>query len=115
MSPTRSTSNRDAQSVDAAFNRILRAEQDAREAVAACRRQAEAIIAQAEQAVRTIVDRSEERIRGAHATADRGIERALAALRAPLDNEPARVDASNAEEAAAVAEVLARELTEGPR
>ncbi len=105
----------DGQSVDAAFNRILRAEQDAREAVAACRRQADAIIVEAEQAARTIVNRSEERIRGAHAIADRGIERALAALRTPLDSETSRVDAPSAEEVAALVEILARELTEAPQ
>jgi len=102
---------REGQSVDAAFNRILRAEQEAREAVAACRRQADAIILEAEQGARTIVNRSEERIRGAHAIADRGIERALTALRAPLDSETSHVDSPRADEV----EALARELTEAPR
>jgi hypothetical protein len=73
------------------------------------------MIVEAEQAARTLVNRSEDRIRGAHAIADRGIERALAALRAPLDSETSRVDAPSAEEVAALVEILARELTEAPQ
>jgi cell division septum initiation protein DivIVA len=115
MDPMKPVGERDGQSADAAFNRILSAEQDAREAVAACRRQAEAIIAQAEQSARAIVSRSETRIRGAHAIADRGIDRALSALGAPLEGAAPRVDAPTAEEVAVVVEVLARELTEAPR
>ncbi len=107
-------SERDGQSVDAAFNRVLSAERDAREAVAAGRREADARIAEAEQTARGIVDRSEARIRAAHTIADRGIERALSELRAPLASNGARVDEPSAEEIATIVATLARELTEPP-
>ena len=96
---------------DAAINRVLAAERDARDAVADCRRQARAMLAAAEEDARAVTGRAEGRIRAAHGIAERGIERALAELRGQVDDSvdpapaPERLDALVAE--------LARELA-GP-
>ena len=100
----------DQQAVDAAISRVLAAERASREAMAACRREAEEIIARAGAAAAAVGHRLEARVSAAHAVADRGIERALAALRAPptrddevsLSPPAARIDA--------VVRRLAREL-----
>jgi regulator of protease activity HflC (stomatin/prohibitin superfamily) len=110
----RHRADKPGQSVDAAFNRVLRAEQDARDAVSACAREAEAIATRAEQRSRAIVARAERRIRNAHAIADRGVARALAALRVPAEREAALDPLPTPEQAQALAAALARELTEGP-
>lgn len=68
--------------VDAAFNRVLAAEARVREQVEACRGQAAAILAAAEEQLRRIRDRTDERVRRAHRIADEGVERALGELRA---------------------------------
>jgi hypothetical protein len=66
--------------VDQAMNRVLAAEQEARQAVEATRAQAAAIVAAAEETAAAIGRRAERRIRGAHQIADRAVERALAEL-----------------------------------
>jgi hypothetical protein len=97
--------------IDDAMNRVLGAEQAAREGVAGCRDEAEAIVARAEADARAIARRAERRIRAAHGIADRGIARALAELGQAETSadatapDPARIDAIVAR--------LARELT-GP-
>ena len=96
--------------IDDAMNRVLAAEQAARDAVDGCRRQADAIITGAEAAARDVSSRAERRMRLAHGIADRGIERALSALRSAESAspesppDPGRIDA--------VVGRLARELTE---
>jgi regulator of protease activity HflC (stomatin/prohibitin superfamily) len=96
--------------IDDAMNRVLAAEQAARDAVDGCRRQADAIITGAEAAARAVSSRAERRMRLAHGIADRGIERALSALRSAESTspeslpDPGRIDA--------VVARLARELTE---
>ncbi|KAA6184955.1 hypothetical protein F2Q65_10470 [Thiohalocapsa marina] len=106
-------------SVDVAFNRVLAAEQAAREAVASCRQAAADRIARAEQDVRAIGARADARIRRAHAVADRGIACALAQLRQPgsdaADPEASPADAPpQAELVQRLVTALARELTEPP-
>jgi regulator of protease activity HflC (stomatin/prohibitin superfamily) len=99
--------------VDLAINRVLGAEAEARDAIADCRRQAEALLARAEADARRIAERAERRIRDAQAIADRGIARALAALRESAAAEPG-VGAPDAERLEATVARLARELTEPP-
>jgi len=97
--------------VDDAMNRVLAAEEAAREAVAGCRREAEAIVARAETEARAISLRAERRIRAARGIADRGVERALAELGA---SEPPEQPAAPApQRIEAVVAWLAGELT-GP-
>jgi hypothetical protein len=100
----------DGRAVDAAFNRVLRAEAEARAALADCRAQADARVTAAEQAARAIAGRAERRIRAAHRIADRGIERALADLATDGNGgeAPAAPDAAVVE---ALAAALAAELT----
>jgi len=66
--------------VDQAINQVLAAERDAREAVERCRAEAEAILAAAEERVGRIGRSTERRVRAAHRTADRAVERALKEL-----------------------------------
>jgi cell division septum initiation protein DivIVA len=100
-------------SVDEVFNRVLAAEQEAREAVAACRLEADAIIARGEREARRIARRADRRMRNAHTIVDRSIERALAELQRP---SAAGVDAApDPELVSEVTARLARELTGPPR
>jgi cell division septum initiation protein DivIVA len=100
-------------SVDEVFNRVLAAEQEAREAVAACRLEADAIIARGEREARRIARRADRRMRNAHAIVDRSIERALAELQRPA---AAGTDAApDPELVSEVAARLARELMGPPR
>lgn len=99
--------------IDDAMNRVLAAEQAAREAVEGCRRQADMIISRAEATARAVSSRAERRMRLAHGIADRGIERAMSELRSAESAspegspDPARIDA--------IVVRLARELTEPER
>jgi vacuolar-type H+-ATPase subunit H len=99
--------------VDAAIARVLQAEQAARERVAACERDAVAIVQQAREQARRIAARAARRTARVHA-------RVSAALAARLaDIEARRPSAAGGAEPAtpgdpriaAVAERLARELT----
>lgn len=104
----------DGRAVDAAFNRVLGAEADARQAVAACRDEADARITAAEREARGIAKRAERRIRAAQRIADRGIQRGLDELAGGADAN----DASAEPDAAvvdALAPALAAELTGGQR
>lgn len=98
--------------VDAAFNRVLGAEAEARQAVAACRDAANARITAAEGETRGIAERAERRIRAAHRIADRGIQRGLEALAgdAVASDATAEPDAATVD---ALAAALAAELTGG--
>ncbi len=75
-------SSGDARQVDAAFNRVLAAEAEARARVEECRREAAAMVTAAEERVRRLVQRTEARILLAHRLADAGVARELGALRA---------------------------------
>lgn len=96
--------------IDDAMNRVLGAEQAAREAVAACREEADAMVARAEAAASAISDRAGRRIRAAHRIADRGVERALAELQSSAS--AAEVPAPDAERIEGLVAQLARELIE---
>jgi uncharacterized membrane protein YccC len=109
---TQRQSSDDAERVDAAFNRVLKAEAEAQRALEDCRKRAAEQIAAAEQEARAIQSRAERRIAAAHRIADQGIERALdslarhASARPDPDTPPrARIDALVA--------ALAAELTDG--
>lgn len=65
--------------VDRVINQVLRAEEEARLAVARCRTEAERILAAAEQDARRVAERTEARITLAHRIADRAVEQAYAA------------------------------------
>jgi hypothetical protein len=75
--------------VDAAFNRVLAAESEARERVAACRREAAAIASGVTERTRRIADLADRRMQLAHRVADRGVERVLADLALPAVAPPA--------------------------
>jgi hypothetical protein len=98
--------------IDAAFNRVLAAEAEARGALARCRQEAADRVRAAEGEARAIARRAERRIQAANRIADHGIERGLVGLAAaaPRDTdgpgpEPERVSALVAS--------LAAELTGG--
>ena len=81
----------DTDRIDAAFNRVLAAEAQARAQVEACRHQAAALIAAAEEQARSIVERMDRRLRLVHTIADARVAQALHAL-LPAD-APAAQDA----------------------
>jgi hypothetical protein len=74
--------------IDAAFNRVLSLEAEARERVEECRREAAAIIAAAEERAKSVSERADLRLRRAHAIADASVARALHELlaKAPETN-----------------------------
>jgi F0F1-type ATP synthase membrane subunit b/b' len=99
-------------SVDAAFNRVLAAEEQAREVIEDCRRRAAAELAEAERRAEAIAERADRRIRLAHSIADRGIKRMLAEMDAqPPDRMP--TDGQTAARVDALAARLADELIGG--
>jgi hypothetical protein len=101
----------DQQAVDAAISRVLAVERRSRDAIDACRREAEAIVSEAGSAASAVQNRLETRLRAAHAIADRGIERALDALRKPMPRDDEERLAPPAVDLDAVIQRLARELT----
>ena len=68
-------------SVDRAINRILAAEQEARDAVENCRVEAARILSEAEERVREIDRRAERRMRAAQRIADASVARSIQRLR----------------------------------
>lgn len=70
----------DRDRIDAAFNRVLAAEAQARLHLEACRQEAAALIAAAEARARAIRERTDRHLGRAHRTADAGVARARAAL-----------------------------------
>jgi regulator of protease activity HflC (stomatin/prohibitin superfamily) len=100
----------DGRNVDAAFNRVLAAEVEARSAIEQCQAEAAALVAAAEREARAIANRAERRIRAAHRIADRGIERVLADLGADGQDSAGgpSLDAATVERLVAL---LAAELT----
>jgi len=102
-----------AADLDAAFNRVLAAEAEARAAIERSRQQAAAMVANAEHEARAIARRAERRIRAAHRIADSGIASALAELAATA-GAGALGPAPDAAAVDAVAAALAAELTAGP-
>jgi hypothetical protein len=98
-------------SVDHAINRVLGAEAAAREALAACEREAAERLSEAEAQVRSIAQRAERRMQRAQRIADRGIDRALAELRSPLPDAGSRAPLSEDSRVIQVAAALADELT----
>ena len=101
-----------AAGVDAAFNRVLAAEAQARAAIERCRQQAAGRVAAAEREARAIARRAERRIQAAHRIADRGIARALTDLAAAGDDANAG-PTPDAAVVDALAAALAAELTGG--
>jgi regulator of protease activity HflC (stomatin/prohibitin superfamily) len=102
---------------DAAMNRVLAAERDARLAVAECRAEAARLIAVAEAHARALASRSERHIKTAHRLADAAIARALAELaQTPLPDQgpvlvqtpgqPAAIPAPLAEAVAVLADEI---------
>lgn len=76
----RGKSSQETPAVDEAMNRVLAAEQEARQAVDACRHEAAALVAAAEERAVRIARNAERRIKAAHRIADEAVERALAGL-----------------------------------
>jgi len=69
--------NNDSGAADAAINRVLEAEQTARQEIAQCRRQALKILSQARSRTRAIAQRADRRINRVHALSDTAIQQAL--------------------------------------
>lgn len=97
---------------DTAIERILEAEQEAREAVEACRRRADELVDQGLVGARRIADRADERIGLVHARADAGIERALARIEQELETlaEQPAVDDADWRRLDEAVDALVREL-----
>ncbi|MGD8206639.1 MAG: hypothetical protein PVH47_01045 [Thiohalocapsa sp.] len=102
------------ESIDAAFNRVLAAEREAREAVERCQRQAAVRIDHAEQQAAGIAERAARRIRSVREIADRGVERALATLHAPADFVEDEPQPPSTDEVDSIVSLLVRELLESP-
>jgi hypothetical protein len=79
----------DSERLDQAFNRILAAEAEARAAVADCQAQAAQRLADAEARARRIAERTDQRLKLVHDTADRAVTAALAQLPPLTDAHPA--------------------------
>lgn len=104
--------------VDAAIARVLQAEQAARERVAACEREAVAIVQQAREQARRIAARAAQRTARVHARVAAALAARLAAIDARRPRSPsgsAEFDEADGPRIAAVAGQLARELTGGDR
>lgn len=104
--------------VDAAIARVLQAEQAARERVAACEREAVAIVQQAREQARRIAARAAQRTARVHARVATALAARLAeieARRPPSPSGSAAFDEADGARIAAVAGQLARELTGGDR
>lgn len=105
--------------VDAAFNRVLAAEARVRAQVEECRQQAAAVMAAAEERQRRIRSRADASMLRARRIADRGVELALAELRAAgaqtQPDEPSADTLSRLDRAIGVLldEVLGRDTAEG--
>lgn len=106
-----SSTDREVERVDAAFNRVLAAEAAARASVADCRREAERRVAAAEEDARAILDRADARVRGVQRTADRHLREALAALlETPDDATVGELDLDTRARLDAVIALLADEM-----
>ncbi|WP_296809425.1 hypothetical protein [Thiocapsa sp.] len=73
-------SDADLERIDAAFNRALAAEASARESVAACRIQADRLLADAEDHARRLVERTDRRLLSVQRIADTSLQHALSDL-----------------------------------
>lgn len=73
----RQTQARESDRIDAAFNRALAAEAQARERLDQCRKEAANLVAAAESRARGIAERADRRVRRAHGIADAGVARCL--------------------------------------
>ncbi|MFB1485752.1 MULTISPECIES: hypothetical protein [unclassified Thiocapsa] len=73
-------SDADLERIDAAFNRALAAEASARESVAACRIQADRVLADAENHARRLVERTDRRLLAVQRIADMSLRHALSDL-----------------------------------
>lgn len=67
----------DSGAADAAINRVLEAEQTARQEIAHCRLQALEVLRQARSSARAVTQRADRRINRVHSLSDAAIQRAL--------------------------------------
>jgi hypothetical protein len=98
-----------------AINRVLRAEQRAREKVAQCDSQAAALLAAARERALHVAERTDRRIVGLRMRCERQVAKQVAALGAETETvrrQPAGDDARRANLTEAVARLAAR-LTDG--
>jgi F0F1-type ATP synthase membrane subunit b/b' len=78
---SKQSSTRDADRIDAAFNRVLAAEAEARTSVDECRQEAARIVAAATVRARAIAGLTDRRMGLARRIADRGVARAMTQLK----------------------------------
>ncbi|RKT47657.1 hypothetical protein [Thiocapsa rosea] len=74
------SSDADLERIDVAFNRALAAESSARESVAACRIEADRLLADAEDHARRLVERTDRRLLAIQRIADTSLQHALSEL-----------------------------------
>ncbi|MGD2064037.1 MAG: hypothetical protein PVF51_10705 [Nitrospirota bacterium] len=101
---------------EAALGQVLQAERETREAVAECRRRAEAITETARGRAQHIRARTEQRIVALHARADRSVARTVAAVEAEARSLAIPLELDEAQRTGldrAIA-TLAAELSGGP-
>jgi predicted nucleic acid-binding Zn-ribbon protein len=92
---TEPKSTGDSASVDEAINRVLAAEQIARDAITECRKQAQALLDEARERAHRIEESAEARISTITTLSNLGINRAIAGIEAQtisLTEKPALTD-----------------------
>jgi regulator of protease activity HflC (stomatin/prohibitin superfamily) len=107
----RHSSESDPERIDAAFNRVLAAEAEARARVARCREEAERILASAEERAHRISSRADERILIVQQRADLALKQALAEIPSiPSEHPGAITDPATLSRLARAIEELADEM-----
>ncbi|MFO1324424.1 MAG: hypothetical protein U1F15_10195 [Burkholderiales bacterium] len=102
--------------VEAAIERVLSAERQARDAVEQAARDAAALADAARADARAVAERTDRRIRNLRATFATRAEREIAALdaEAALQDAARELSAADLERLAQAVDALARDLTSGP-
>jgi vacuolar-type H+-ATPase subunit H len=90
-------SSGDSASVDAAINRVLAAEQSAREAIADCRKQARTLLDEARERAHRIEKSAEARISTITTLSNLGINRAIAGIEAQAISLTEKPEVSDAQ------------------
>ena len=112
---TRSNTPTDADRIDAAINRVLEREREARAAIAECQERANALLGDARRKAQRIEARGEERVAAMHAICDRSVAQAIAALLGQRPPVTADLSPEQVRRLDVAIEVLADEVLKGRR
>lgn len=112
---TLSNARTDADRIDAAINRVLDREREARAAVAECQERANALLGEARRKAQRIEARGEERIAAMHAICDQSVARAIAALLGRRPPVQADLSPEQVRRLEVAIEALADEVLKGHR